>query len=413
MAPLRDGSPAWGPDDTPGFHSFWSPVRIPNLPHCHTLDDFFQAINSGFKVIYDVLDGMQKEIQPSVHSLSLDDACQYVATIQRVFLTANPIFSKIHQDRQHEIARLKSELEMLKAEKQNSMAEKVVRGINAPLTFALSRVPGQSLFEENIQPTSATTAIQDATRIEPSSLPLPPELSTNHESIAPGQNSRAGSSHDTAEGNNSAGGVDRDLGSPNEHTNEGTKRSRVSRNLRKHQCKLCPKNFTRATTLREHVRTHDNDRRFKCDRCSKTFVRKKDWMRHVETHDFWKEHDCSGEMRVEGEWTVWGCRKGFSRRDGLRAHWRTKSGQKCLEKVLSKLKSSLKSHDFDGFLENPDCDAIWTLFCDLRDIDTRLRGCKEKFPSAEEWIAHIECPSDEKCPFKITEFLLDYAYSTI
>lgn len=48
----------------------------------------------------------------------------------------------------------------------------------------------------------------------------------------------------------------------------------------KHQCAVCGKDYTRANSLRIHLRTHNNERPYNCKSCGKTFVRKHDCERH-------------------------------------------------------------------------------------------------------------------------------------
>jgi hypothetical protein len=48
----------------------------------------------------------------------------------------------------------------------------------------------------------------------------------------------------------------------------------------KHRCNVCEKEYTRASSLRIHLRTHNNERPFNCKTCGKAFVRKHDCERH-------------------------------------------------------------------------------------------------------------------------------------
>lgn len=51
-----------------------------------------------------------------------------------------------------------------------------------------------------------------------------------------------------------------------------------------HQCHLCQKSFTRATTLSDHLRAHAEIRKFSCEDCDATFVRKWDLTTHRKIH---------------------------------------------------------------------------------------------------------------------------------
>ena len=95
----------------------------------------------------------------------------------------------------------------------------------------------------------------------------------------------------------------------------------------RHRCRVCQKSFTRATTLREHVRSHDNDRQYDCASCSKSFVRLKDMKRHEATHSGSKPYACIGQSFGAD----WGCGRKFAREDGLLAHFRTKTGWECIQ----------------------------------------------------------------------------------
>lgn len=55
---------------------------------------------------------------------------------------------------------------------------------------------------------------------------------------------------------------------------------RVKKEPTKHSCSFCDKEYTRANSLRIHLRTHKNERPFNCKTCGKAFVRKHDCERH-------------------------------------------------------------------------------------------------------------------------------------
>jgi uncharacterized Zn-finger protein len=95
-------------------------------------------------------------------------------------------------------------------------------------------------------------------------------------------------------------------------------------------CSLCPKSFTRRTTLNSHQRQHTGDRPFLCDfpECGKTFAQNNDKKRHEKTHGCAKTFNCGG-TRSDG--SPWGCGKAFKRKDGLLEHHnKTVRGGQCI-----------------------------------------------------------------------------------
>jgi hypothetical protein len=59
----------------------------------------------------------------------------------------------------------------------------------------------------------------------------------------------------------------------------------------KHRCTFCENEYTRASSLRIHIRTHNNERPYNCKTCGKAFVRKHDCSRHERLL-----HDDQGQM---------------------------------------------------------------------------------------------------------------------
>ena len=45
----------------------------------------------------------------------------------------------------------------------------------------------------------------------------------------------------------------------------------VKRKRGQHECDVCEKRFSRADSLRDHMRTHTNEKPYECDVCQKRF----------------------------------------------------------------------------------------------------------------------------------------------
>ncbi len=59
---------------------------------------------------------------------------------------------------------------------------------------------------------------------------------------------------------------------------KGTKRKRAQ-----HECDVCEKRFTRADSLKTHMRIHTNERPYECDVCDKAFRESGALTRHKRT----------------------------------------------------------------------------------------------------------------------------------
>ena len=64
--------------------------------------------------------------------------------------------------------------------------------------------------------------------------------------------------------------------------------------------------------------------------CLKSFTREKDRNRHESSHTGSKPYICKGKLKN----SEWGCGRSFARSDGLKAHHKTRKGQKCIEPLL-------------------------------------------------------------------------------
>jgi hypothetical protein len=87
---------------------------------------------------------------------------------------------------------------------------------------------------------------------------------------------------------------------------------------RKHVCKICQKELSRSTTLRDHLRgVHSGDKPFACPVCLKRFARKSDLTTHQTTHGARRRFACG----VPGSSHA-NCSARFLRKRDLKRHQR-------------------------------------------------------------------------------------------
>jgi len=105
-----------------------------------------------------------------------------------------------------------------------------------------------------------------------------------------------------------------------------------TKELRTFECHTCKLRFTRYHTLKNHMSVHVNGSIYKCSSCDKRFGRLNDKKRHEKTQHAEKKWVCRGQHQ-SGDF--WGCGKAFARKDALGEHLRSRTGQRCRERVLS------------------------------------------------------------------------------
>lgn len=171
----------------------------------------------------------------------------------------------------------------------------------------------------------------------------------------------------------------------------------------RHRCSICQKRFTRATTLREHARSHDNDRRYTCTSCPKSFVRLKDMKRHEATHSGSKPYACFGQSFGTG----WGCGRSFAREDGLLAHFRTKAGWECIKAIGPRIVAGFigsQIHSEVGPAGAFQCENPIRYSLQVKETAEhgRLRAshtsvCGRSFPTPQSFKSHLESDEGTKC----------------
>ncbi|KAM3075735.1 hypothetical protein ACMFMG_007864 [Clarireedia jacksonii] len=163
---------------------------------------------------------------------------------------------------------------------------------------------------------------------------------------------------------------------------ECTKRSGPSGKKKPHCCPDCPQSYTRAATLKEHLRVHSKEKPYKCGTCSKAFTRIKDCKRHERVHSG-KEYRCSMSS-WKGNDDDNGCGGLFGRKDSLMAHFDTKIGARCAEKYVSFFRSNLGALFFGN-----------ETVCTFADSD--FPGCGREFKNIDELLEHLGAPLKQHC----------------
>ncbi len=111
------------------------------------------------------------------------------------------------------------------------------------------------------------------------------------------------------------------------------------------QCPTCNKSFTRNHNLKNHLRSHEGSKPYECGVCGMAFTRKADCDRHERGHGE-EKFICTGSLK---DGSTWGCQKSFGRQDGLVAHYRSKTGRRC---IRPKLEEKLREGGDIKMMEN-------------------------------------------------------------
>lgn len=101
--------------------------------------------------------------------------------------------------------------------------------------------------------------------------------------------------------------------------------------------------------------------------------------------------------------------KSFARGDGLRAHWQTQRGQKCLDLLFRDLMEQMLEHHSSSTRQKESfrCGDLWGAFLAVLDSESKSKGCLAESKAAEDWIAHIK---GQECELAISQVLLERAF---
>ncbi len=94
-----------------------------------------------------------------------------------------------------------------------------------------------------------------------------------------------------------------------------------------YKCPTCHKNFTRNSSLNEHLPSHSKVYKFQCSICGAKFLRLNGQRRHERTQHVDKKFTCNG------------CGTTFRRKDHLLSHQRSRTGRNCVSSAIAKVAS--------------------------------------------------------------------------
>ncbi|XP_023124090.2 zinc finger protein 436 [Amphiprion ocellaris] len=173
-----------------------------------------------------------------------------------------------------------------------------------------------------------------------------------------------------------------------------------------HSCSYCGKCFSRSDLLKSHKRTHTGERPYSCNICTKTYAHPSQLRIHKRLHTGEKPYSCSH------------CGKRFNEHNQLKVHLRTHTGERpysCQEcgKTFSNA-GNLRIHERIHTGEKPYCCAqCGKRFNGLGDLKTHYRIhtgerpyscelCKKTFSQAGHLTIHMRMHTGER-PYSCDE----------
>ncbi|XP_068190410.1 zinc finger protein 436-like isoform X1 [Antennarius striatus] len=200
------------------------------------------------------------------------------------------------------------------------------------------------------------------------------------------------------------------------------------------RCPVCPKTFSRATSLNIHIKTHSGQKIHSCGYCGKRFSRADLLKSHTHTHTGERPYCCTicnktyahpGQLRIhkrihtgEKPYSCSYCGKRFNEHNQLKVHLRTHTGERpysCQEcgKTFSNA-GNLRIHERIHTGEKPYCCAqCGKRFNGLGDLKTHYRIhtgerpyscelCKKTFSQTGHLTIHMRMHTGER-PYSCSE----------
>ncbi|XP_071762063.2 uncharacterized protein LOC139916954 [Centroberyx gerrardi] len=200
------------------------------------------------------------------------------------------------------------------------------------------------------------------------------------------------------------------------------------------RCPICPKTFSRATSLNIHIKTHSGEKAHSCSYCGKRFGRADLLKSHKRTHTGERPYSCNicsktyahpSQLRIhkrvhtgERPYSCPYCGKRFNEHNQLKVHLRTHTGERpysCKEcgKTFSNA-GNLRIHERIHTGEKPYCCAqCGKRFNGLGDLKTHYRIhtgerpyscelCKKTFSQAGHLTIHMRMHTGER-PYSCNE----------